>query len=74
MTNEKAKTWVVEGESKVSFQLNQHHKLCIERTFDGLTLRVFDERGHKHKPEEPVLLYSNKISDLQLGYLEVIEK
>lgn len=70
MTNDKT-DWMIEDKDKVSFQLDQNHKLYIERVEGGFTLRVFDERGKEHRPENPILLYSNRVSDQQLGFLEV---
>jgi hypothetical protein len=69
MTKSKCK-WVIENENMVSFRFDKHHRLNIERTQEGFTFKVFDIRGKKHKPDEPIILYTKKISDLQLGYIK----
>lgn len=59
--------WAIENENQVSFQLDEHHKFYVERTSSGFVLKMFAQRGHEHKPEEPILLYIGGISDSQLG-------
>jgi hypothetical protein len=71
MENEKPRIWMKEDDKKVSFQLDDDHKLYVERTDNGFTLRVYDERGREHQPDKPVQLYYGKISDSQLGFLRV---
>ena len=72
MTDDPIKSkWVIENESIISFQLDKHNKLYIERIGDGFTLKVFDSRGHDHKPDKQILLYANRLMDSQLGHLEV---
>lgn len=60
--------WIIENENTIAFQFDEHHKLNIERTQSGFIFKVFDCRGKKHKLEEPIILYTKKLSDLQLGY------
>lgn len=65
--------WSVESNDRISFQLDEHHKFYVERIENGFSLKVFDERGHDHKPEEPILLYHKKISDSQLGHVGILK-
>jgi len=69
MTNSLHK-WSIEADDKVLFRFDEHHSFCIERTQSGFTFKVFDARGKIHKPDEPTILYTKKITDLQLGYIK----
>jgi len=61
--------WTIE-DNKVYFHLDEHYKFYIEREEDGFSLKVIDDRGYNHKPNEPILFYKKKISDSQLGYIK----
>ena len=74
MSDDKQEQWTIKNESNVSFQLDESHEFCIERTLNGFVFKVFDNRGYEHKLGEPIILYYGKISDLQLGFTKVIEK
>ena len=72
--NEQLARWKIENEDKVSFSLDEHHNLYIERIPGGFTIKVYDMRGYDYRPEDPVLLYSGRLSDTQLGHIGVLNE